>query len=140
MMCHSSSFISGILQHGVTSFCPTLVTSPADFYKRTLPKLSRRQGGKQGAQVLGAHVEGPFINKEKKGAHNPMYIQPGAPNGVETMFECYGNFDNVSIITVAPELPGILDLIPHIVEKNVVVSIGHSTANFALAEDAVSSF
>ena len=52
--------------------------------------------------------------------------------------ETYGSLENVSIVTVAPELPGILDLIPHLVEKNVVVSIGHTAANFALAEDAVS--
>ena len=89
-------------------------------------------------QVIGAHVEGPFINIDKKGAHNPEYVQHGAPQGVDTLVETYGSLENVSIVTVAPELPGILDLIPHLVEKNVVVSIGHTAANFALAEDAVS--
>lgn len=58
-----------ILQHGVTSFCPTLVTSNRDTYHKVLPKIKRTPGGSHGATILGIHCEGPFINKQKKGAH-----------------------------------------------------------------------
>lgn len=126
-----------ILQHGVTSYCPTLVTSTPEFYKEALPKLTRKDGGAHGAQILGAHCEGPFINIEKKGAHNPNYVQSEAPNDIVTFVETYGSLDNISIVTVAPELPGILETIPQLVEKNIVVSIGHSMANCSKAEQAL---
>ncbi len=60
----------GVLQHGVTGFCPTLVTSTPAMYREFLQHLHRAPGGPEGAAILGAHLEGPFINPEKKGAHN----------------------------------------------------------------------
>lgn len=65
----------GLLSHGVTSFCPTVVTSPKEIYHKVLRKIKKRAGNEDGANVLGIHVEGPFINVEKKGAHPDQYIR-----------------------------------------------------------------
>ncbi|XP_058129812.1 N-acetylglucosamine-6-phosphate deacetylase isoform X1 [Anopheles ziemanni] len=151
----------GLLAHGVTSFCPTLVTSPPETYHSVLPKIPRSAGGHHGATVLGCHVEGPFINTNKKGAHPPECIkefeQVGlstgaliqnnllivlnasylAVKGMATVREVYGSLDNVQIITLAPEKAGASEVIQELSNSGITVSVGHSMANLHDGEVAV---
>ncbi|XP_066245063.1 N-acetylglucosamine-6-phosphate deacetylase isoform X1 [Euwallacea similis] len=124
-----------LLEHGVTAFCPTVVTSPLEIYHKVLPKLAPQQGGQHGATVLGAHVEGPFINKEKKGAH-PSHCILTYDEGVSQLEKTYGNLDNVRVITLAPELINSSMVIRDLTRRNIVVSLGHSTANLIGGEEA----
>lgn len=126
----------GILQHGVTSFCPTLVTSPNETYHQVLPKIQKRVGGKHGATVLGVHVEGPFIAKNKKGAHPENCIQEFVDE-FKTVEEVYGNVENIKIITIAPEKQNALKVVEEFVNRGVTVSLGHSMANLEEGEAAV---
>ncbi|CAI8019600.1 N-acetylglucosamine-6-phosphate deacetylase [Geodia barretti] len=133
-----ASVARGLLEHGVTAFCPTIITSGADYYASILPEMRVSEGGSHGAAVLGVHVEGPFISREKKGAHPEQFIQsllsPGA------VVRTYGCLDNVRVVTLAPELEGAQHTIRWLSrKKGVVVSLGHSMADLTTAEHAVNS-
>ncbi|XP_058460842.1 N-acetylglucosamine-6-phosphate deacetylase [Malaya genurostris] len=126
----------GLLTHGVTSFCPTLVTSPPSTYHAVLPRIPKKAGGYHGASILGCHVEGPFINSSKKGAH-PQECIKEFENGIQTVSDMYGSFDNISIVTLAPEKEGASEVIQELSRRGVTVSVGHSMANLHDGEIAV---
>ncbi|XP_033743993.1 N-acetylglucosamine-6-phosphate deacetylase-like isoform X1 [Pecten maximus] len=126
----------GLLEHGVTSFCPTLVTCSRQTYSEILPGIKKSNGGRSGAGVLGLHLEGPFINKEKKGAHNESFIREFT-NGFSDVLEMYGTLDNTVIVTLAPEHERSEEVIKELVHRGIVVSVGHSTSNLIQGETAV---
>lgn len=127
-----------LLEFGVTSFCPTLVTSPAETYKKILPNIKRTKGGEQGAAVLGIHLEGPFISPSKKGAHPEEHIKQ-LEKGFQSLIDTYGSLENVCLITLAPELPNARSVISELSQRNIKVSVGHSVANLQEGEEAVKS-
>ncbi|CAG8485996.1 12975_t:CDS:2 [Funneliformis mosseae] len=128
----------GLLKNGCTSFVPTIVSSPKEIYHKVLPLLKPRKGNKEnGAEVLGAHVEGPFITHSKQGAHKESYLRT-APNGFKDFIDIYGLYDHaVKLITVAPDVEGALDSLEGLINFGITVSIGHSSATVAQAELAV---
>lgn len=71
-------------------------------------------------------MEGPFINKEKKGAHLVECIAD-IKNGLSTLLDIYGNLDNVAILTLAPELQGAYEVIRPLTERGITVSLGTET-------------
>lgn len=126
----------GLLATGVTSFCPTIVTSPVSVYRQILPKIERTSGGHDGAGVLGVHLEGPYISPEKKGAH-PLEFIKELKQGMSEVEETYGRLDNVALLTVAPEIPGICEVISNLSSRGIIVSVGHSNGNLEHGEAAV---
>ncbi|CAO3681763.1 unnamed protein product [Umbelopsis vinacea] len=131
----------GLLKYGCTSFCPTLVSSAPHVYHKMLPHLCKRPGSvTNGAEILGVHIEGPFLNPEKKGAHNEEVLRT-AERGMETFDDTYGpalrRDDSIAILTVAPEVEGVLACIPTLVTRGICISIGHSTATVTEAELSV---
>ncbi|KAL5278565.1 AMDHD2 family protein [Megaselia abdita] len=127
-----------LLPHGVTSFCPTLVTSPKETYQRVIPKIPKRRGGKEGAGILGIHLEGPFINPAKKGAH-PENLIKDFDCGMETVKDIYGDLKNAAIITLAPEKTQSEKIIQELTELGITVAVGHSIASLSIGEKAVQS-
>ncbi|XP_055563843.1 N-acetylglucosamine-6-phosphate deacetylase isoform X1 [Falco biarmicus] len=126
-----------ILSHGVTSFCPTLVTSPPSVYHQVLPQISIRNGGSHGAGILGAHLEGPFISKEKKGAHPEHCLRTFEAGAFQDLLTTYGSLDCVRIVTLAPEMKRSSEVIQELTKRGICVSLGHSVANLSQAEEAV---
>jgi N-acetylglucosamine-6-phosphate deacetylase len=114
-------------RYGVTSFLPTVITSPLSTVKKALDIWkSGPPVGFQGAQPLGYHLEGPMLNPGKKGAHNPAYILPPSLEVIEG----WSPENGVRLVTLAPEIPGALDVIQELRRRGVVVSAGHSLASF----------
>ncbi|XP_055507521.1 N-acetylglucosamine-6-phosphate deacetylase [Leucoraja erinacea] len=133
-----SSVARKLLSTGVTSFCPTLVTSPPSVYHQVIPQIEVQKGGPEGAGVLGLHLEGPFISREKKGAHPEQYLRTFAQRGFPDLLDTYGSLENVIIVTLAPELQRSGPIIQELVRRGIHVSLGHSVANLVQAETAVS--
>ena len=125
-----------LLQYGVTSFCPTIVTSAKETYHQLLPRIANSSTNTRGATVLGLHLEGPFINKEKKGAHKELYIEALDSQGINKMIEHYGTLNFVKIVTMAPEQPFALKTIEDLTTKGITVSIGHTMGCLDIAADA----
>lgn len=120
-----------LLKNGVTSFLATTMTMSPDKIEKALKSVQDyMKAPENGANVLGVHVEGPFINKAYKGAQNEKFI--ATPN--LDMVEAY--LKEIKLMTVAPEVEGMLSFVKDIKSKeDVVFSIGHSAATYEEAMD-----
>lgn len=115
-----------LCRSGVTSYLATTMTMPMKEIDEALHAADRyREGTMPFAQLIGVHLEGPYINASYKGAQNPEFIQK--PDG-DWIRQYYGL---VKLITVAPEVEGALAFIEQVrKESDMVVSIGHSDATY----------
>src|SRR5215210_1529292 len=119
-----------LLRTGTTAYLPTVISSPESLYEETLPAIAGITGGpKEGAEVLGVHLEGPFLNLDKRGAHAAAHVARPNPGLLARLMD----LGPVRMITLAPELPGAGDLIGQAVARGVVACAGHSDAGFELA-------
>lgn len=114
-------------RYGTTSFLPTIITSPLETIQRAMTVL--RNGpppGWQGATPLGLHLEGPFLNPQKKGAHNPRHLQTPELEKITG----WSRQNGIWLVTLAPELEGAAAVITALSREDVIVSAGHSQATF----------
>jgi len=124
-----------LLCHGVTSFFPTLITDELHHLRKNIHFLEAMASKDANLiRLAGIHVEGPFISKSKPGVHPLQYILPHSRASVEQILS-----PGVKIMTLAPEEPKAQDSIRLLHERGVVVSIGHSNANFEQGEAAIES-
>jgi N-acetylglucosamine-6-phosphate deacetylase len=122
---------------GVGAYFPTTVTSPRDETMRSLAGLAIEIGqssevNRRGATPLGIHLEGPFLSHLKRGVHTDALLE--APS--TTLFDRFWNAaeGKISLMTIAPELPGAPELIAHATSLGVRCSMGHSNARACEAE------
>ena len=118
----------GLLRRGVTSFLPTAVTAPLEslvgFAERVRTWLPDAPA--DGAEPLGFNLEGPFLAEARHGAHDPAHLRIPAEvprNSLEPVIA------GLRLLTIAPELPGAIELIRWLRDRGSTVSIGHSEAS-----------
>jgi N-acetylglucosamine-6-phosphate deacetylase len=119
-----------LLDTGVTSYLPTLITSPEE---KLLAALAEVPTGSSQPRILGVHLEGPFLSPRRLGTHGASARKD--PDLV--LLERLLDTGRVRLMTLAPELPGAFPLIEHLLSRGVVVSFGHSDAT---AEQANMAF
>lgn len=85
------------------------------------------------------HLEGPFISREKRGAHPEAHLRSFEANAFQDVLATYGSLDNVRIVTLAPELGRSHEVIRALTALGICVSLGHSVADLGTAEEAVQS-
>ena len=124
----------GIAKNGVTGFLPTTMTLSYDDLEKAFASIrkAKENGTPNGAEILGVHAEGPFINPAKCGAQPKEYAVPPDAEFVEK------HADIIKILTIAPEMDADHAVIRRIKEKtDVVLSIGHTAADY---DEAMASF
>ena len=117
---------------GVTSFMPTVTSLPITAYPEVLSNIHQHFSG-PGSQVLGIHLEGPFLDKSMRGGHPEDYL--ALPSSVSDRE--YANDSHVRMVTLAPELDGAIDMVARLAERGIVVGVGHSCADERVLQQAI---
>jgi N-acetylglucosamine-6-phosphate deacetylase len=129
------SIATGLAAHrmsGTTRSLVSLVTAPADDMARNIAAAAQYAAGDP--TVLGLHLEGPFLSVDRRGVHDPTALLMPDPVVLERFLAAGAG--QIAMVTVAPELPGGLDLVHRLVAAGVHPAIGHSDAGYEVARQA----
>ena len=125
-------------QQGVDGFLPTIVTTAVEKIQRSLSTIARfmtaQEDTSSTAKVLGVHLEGPFLNPQKRGAHPEQYLLPLTIENIKRTLGEYSHI--VRVITLAPELDTSNSAIAYLRNRDITVSLGHSLATANQAKRA----
>jgi len=130
--------LAQLARTGVTAVQVSLVSASTQQLAHQLAILQglpARTGASE-TRVLGVHLEGPFLAADQCGAHDPAVLRSPSEADLEVL-EAAG--DLVTMVTLAPELDGVLDLVRWLSERGIVAAVGHSAAGVADLEAAVSA-
>ena len=124
-----------LYNNGVIGYLPTIITCALSDALRAIKLIEEvRKNPQPGeAKILGIHLEGPFISMEKRGVHPAEHIAQPNLEHLKSLLSA----GLIKIVTLAPELPGAIDLIKYLVANKIVVSLGHTNAN---REEAIAGF
>ena len=128
--------------HGVTSYCPTTVTAPLETTLRALERLADAIESLEGssiarAQPVGIHLEGPFLSHLRRGVHPPKDLLAPAMSTFDRFWEAARG--HISLLTIAPELEGAIELIAEVRKRGICVSLGHSDADLDQTRAAIAA-
>lgn len=120
---------------GVTAFCPTLVTRSPDAYRRAARALGATRWPTDGARPLGTHIEGPFLNPDRAGAHRSTDMRTPTAAGVDELLRTFAP----AIVTLSPELDGGIAATARIAAAGAVAAVGHTEADAATGDRAIAA-
>jgi N-acetylglucosamine-6-phosphate deacetylase len=126
--------LAGLASRGVTGVEPTIITAPLDDLNAAFDRIhaaQRRHADEPVCRILGAHLEGPFISEERKGAHRPECMLDPTPEALDALLGNRATAAVLLTVTLAPERSHALEAIKRLVAEGVVVSVGHSDATAA---------
>ncbi|HEX3821333.1 MAG TPA: N-acetylglucosamine-6-phosphate deacetylase [Candidatus Sulfotelmatobacter sp.] len=138
-----SRFGKFLTRHGVTGYFPTTVAAPLDTTCATLDRLAKvieaaqSNGESTQAQPLGIHLEGPFLSHKRRGVHPPAYLVEPTVEIFDRLWQAARG--RIRMMTIAPEIPGAMQVISEAARRGVCVSMGHSDAEMPIAQDAVTA-
>jgi N-acetylglucosamine-6-phosphate deacetylase len=129
-----------LASHGVTGYFPTTVAAPMDATCTALERLAdaievEQNGHPATAKPLGIHLEGPFLSHKRRGVHPPENLLAPTIEIFDRLWQA--SRGHVRMMTIAPELPGALEVIAEATRRKVCVSMGHSDAEMPVAQQAV---
>lgn len=124
-----------LVKEGVTSFLATTMTQKIEAIESALQTIAHFENTEDEAEVLGVHVEGPFISIHRVGAQPEEYIIPPSIELFRKWQQLSGN--KIKEITVAPEVENGFEFVKSVSKEGVIVSIGHSDATYDEVEQAV---
>jgi N-acetylglucosamine-6-phosphate deacetylase len=131
---------SFLASRGTGSFLATTVTAPLDATLRSLARLAKlmaRPPVEGQAQAIGIHLEGPFLSHLKRGVHPAAHLLAPSRSIFDRLFEAAEG--RIRLMTLAPELPGAVELAAHATARGVRVSLGHSNATAADTRAAINA-
>ena len=121
---------------GTTSFLPTTMTMSKDKIIRSLRSICEAvKKGTAGAEILGIHMEGPYINPEKKGAQKEDDIKKISLEEFLEFNQASGNL--IRLVTIAPEMLGAIGLIKYLYKQGIIVSVGHTNATYVQTQAGI---
>ena len=121
---------------GTTAFLPTTMTMTKDKIIKSLKNIHEaRLKGTGTAEILGIHLEGPYINPEKKGAQKEEDIKKVSVEEFLEFNQASGNL--IRLVTIAPEMPGAIDFIRWLHQQGIIVSVGHSNATYKQVQEGI---
>jgi N-acetylglucosamine-6-phosphate deacetylase len=127
-------------RHGTTAMLASTVSRPAGELRAAVARLADDADEEPAAddpmaRLVGIHLEGPFLSRVRRGAHQETALRPPDPVEVDALLAA--GRGHVRTMTVAPELPGGLDLVRTLVASGVTVAVGHTDADAGTVRDAV---
>jgi len=131
------AYAEWVVSRGVTGFVCSIggAQTGATLIQRVSAFADALKAGGQGAETLGLHLEGPFLNREKRGAINPDRLRQPSRAEVEALLKAGQGW--IRQVTIAPELPGAQEVATLFQRAGIVVALGHSNADYETARAAL---
>jgi len=127
-----------LAEAGVTSFLPTTHTAPHEELLEAVEIIGRGiEGGVNGANPLGIHMEGPYINPEMSGAQNAAHIRPPDLEELEKVNQA--SMGHLRMVTLAPEVEGAMDAIRWLTSRGIVPAAGHTDSSYETMGEAINA-